>query len=150
MQELQERESARQSISVARCYPMKNRVPDVLPYDHNRVELPTTKDDYINATRIPALSGNGPSFIVTQAPLPCSLQDFWTMMWQQSVEIVVCLLSDAEMPKPGSGTSPLYWPVEKGQNVAFGPWTVSLQSSNTRPYCNERILGLSKQVRQCS
>ncbi len=35
---------------------MKNRLPDVLPYDHNRVELPTTKDDYINASRIGTLS----------------------------------------------------------------------------------------------
>ena len=30
-------------ISIARCYPMKNRVPDVLPFDNSRVELPTTK-----------------------------------------------------------------------------------------------------------
>lgn len=146
VQDIQEKESARRSISVARCYPMKNRLPDVLPYDHNRVELPTTKDDYINASLIPSLSTGAPSFIATQAPLPCSQQDFWTMIWQQSVEIIVCLLSDSEMTKPGSTTSGVYWPVEKGRDVTSGLWTVSLQSSNVRPYCNERILALTKQV----
>ena len=142
VQDLQERESARRSISVARCYPMKNRLPDVLPYDHNRIDLPTTKDDYINASLITALSPNAPSFIATQTPLPCSQQDFWTMIWQRQVEIAVCLLSDAEMPKTGA----VYWPVEKGRDLVSGPWTISLQTSNVRPYCHERILSLTKQV----
>lgn len=31
---------------------MKNRFPDILPYDNSRVELPSTKDDYINASFI--------------------------------------------------------------------------------------------------
>lgn len=144
--DLQERESTRHSISVARCYPMKNRLPDVLPYDHNRVELPTTKDDYINASLIPALSSGAPSFIATQTPLPCTQQDFWTMICQQSVEIVVCLLSDAEIPKPSATTSAVYWPVEKGKDIVSGPWTITLQSSNVRPYCHERILGLMRNV----
>lgn len=146
VQDLQEKESSRRSISVARCYPMKNRLPDVLPYDHNRVELAMTKDDYINASLIPSLSSGAPSFIATQAPLSCSQQDFWTMIWQQSVEIIVCLLSDAELTKPGSGTTGVYWPVEKGHDVSTGPWTISLQSNSVRPYCNERILALTKHV----
>ena len=91
---------------------MKNRISDVLPYDHNRIELPTTKDDYINASMITSLSPSGntstPSFIATQAPLSCSLQDFWTMIWQQGVEIVVCLLSDAEISPKNNGL--VYWP----------------------------------------
>lgn len=31
---------------------MKNRFPDILPFDDSRVELPSTKDDYINASRM--------------------------------------------------------------------------------------------------
>lgn len=42
----------KRAISVARCYPLKNRYPDILPYDYARVELKTTKDDYINATHL--------------------------------------------------------------------------------------------------
>jgi len=132
---------AKKSISVARCYPMKNRVPDVLPYDHNRIQLPTTKDDYINASRIDQLSllAADPCYIVTQCPLPCTQQDFWTMVWQQQVEILLCLLSDAEMTK-----NCVYWPQEKLRDVECGPWLVSLQSTNVRPHCNEKILRLSK------
>ena len=31
------------SVSVARCYPTKNRSPDVLPFDQTRVELLSVK-----------------------------------------------------------------------------------------------------------
>ena len=68
-----------------RCYPMKNRLPDVLPFDASRVELPTTKDDYINASRVRDLSRHAPSFIATQAPAPNTFTDFWTMVWQEQV-----------------------------------------------------------------
>ncbi len=54
---------SRKAISVARCYPMKNRTPDILPYDENRVELPTTKDDYINASHIRHVAPHSPRFI---------------------------------------------------------------------------------------
>lgn len=50
IQDNQEIEQQRKSISIARCYPMKNRYPDILPYDQTRVKLCTTKDDYINAS----------------------------------------------------------------------------------------------------
>lgn len=43
---------SQKKISVARCYPMKNRFPDILPYDHSRIELQGTKDDYINASYV--------------------------------------------------------------------------------------------------
>ena len=43
----------RATVSVGRCYPLKNRFPDILPYDHSRVVLAgTSKDDYINASHI--------------------------------------------------------------------------------------------------
>ena len=42
-----ESNKSKHSVSVARCYPSKNRVPDVLPYDHNRLLLMNVKDDYI-------------------------------------------------------------------------------------------------------
>jgi protein tyrosine phosphatase len=76
---------------------MKNRFPDILPYDHSRIELPSTKDDYINASYIKNLTHLAPPFIVTQAPLPSTYTDFWTMVWEQQVEVIVCLLSDSEV-----------------------------------------------------
>jgi len=93
----QEKDAHKRSISVARCYPMKNRFPDILPYDHSRIELPSTKDDYINASYMKNLTPLAPPFIVTQAPLPSTYADFWTMVWEQQVEVIVCLLSDSEV-----------------------------------------------------
>lgn len=93
----QEKDAHKRSISVARCYPMKNRFPDILPYDHSRIELPSTKDDYINASYMKNLTPLAPPFIVTQAPLPSTYTDFWTMVWEQQVEVIVCLLSDSEV-----------------------------------------------------
>lgn len=52
IQDSQELDAQKRIISVARCYPMKNRFPDILPYDYSRVELKSTKDDYINASFI--------------------------------------------------------------------------------------------------
>lgn len=52
IQDNQESDGIRKNISVARCYPMKNRFPDILPYDHSRVVLTSTEDDYINASYI--------------------------------------------------------------------------------------------------
>lgn len=52
IQDKQDSDSQKKIISVARCYPMKNRYPDILPYDHSRIELQATKDDYINASYV--------------------------------------------------------------------------------------------------
>lgn len=35
--------------------------------------------------------------ILTQAPASSTLLDFWTMVWEQQVELIVCLNSDAEV-----------------------------------------------------
>ena len=52
IQDRQDNENYNRSISVARCYPLKNRFPDILPYDSTRVELENSKDDYINASYV--------------------------------------------------------------------------------------------------
>lgn len=35
--------------------------------------------------------------ILTQAPASSTFLDFWTMVWEQQVELIVCLNSDAEV-----------------------------------------------------
>lgn len=109
------------AIAVARCYPMKNRFHDVLPYDQTRVELPTTKDDYINASHIKALSKHAPKFIATQAPAKNTFNDFWTMVWQEQVETMVCLLSEADL-------TDVYWPKDRKEPLKVGQLEVTLQS----------------------
>ncbi|KAJ1520087.1 hypothetical protein ONE63_004309 [Megalurothrips usitatus] len=134
--ELQEKDSHRRSISVARCYPMKNRFPDILPFDCSRVELPSTKDDYINASHLRNLTPSTPPFILTQLPLPSTCNDFWIMVHEQQVEVVVCLLSDMEL----EGQS--YWPAEKNQEMSFGRMRLSLQTANVKQFWTERIISV--------
>ncbi|XP_026289340.1 tyrosine-protein phosphatase non-receptor type 23 isoform X1 [Frankliniella occidentalis] len=135
--ELQEKDSHRRSISVARCYPMKNRFSDILPYDCSRIELPSTKDDYINASHMKDLTPSTPSFILTQLPLPSTFNDFWIMVYEQQVEVIVCLLSDFELE------GQCYWPVEKNQEMSVGRMRLSLQTANIKQHWTERIISVS-------
>lgn len=130
----QDRESRKLSISVARCYPMKNRIPDVMPYDHNRVMLASQRDDYINASLVKGLTTSAVSYIMTQAPLPGTCSDLWAMVWEQQTETMVCLQS------PGELKSHSYWPTDKGQQLRYGGITVCLQSVQDRQFYVERML----------
>uniref|UniRef100_A0A3P9DD77 protein-tyrosine-phosphatase n=1 Tax=Maylandia zebra TaxID=106582 RepID=A0A3P9DD77_9CICH len=70
----------------------KNRYPFILPYDHCRVRLSVQNSyphtDYINANFVPG-GGSERDFICTQGPLPNTIADFWRMVWEQNVRIVV-------------------------------------------------------------
>lgn len=63
------------------------------------------------------------------------------MVWEQQIEIVVCLLSDNEM-----GKGCIYWPSDKSNPLAVGDWLVALQSINVKQHSVERILTLTKHV----
>uniref|UniRef100_A0A8D0APP6 protein-tyrosine-phosphatase n=1 Tax=Sander lucioperca TaxID=283035 RepID=A0A8D0APP6_SANLU len=109
----------------------KNRYKDILPYDQSRVVLSLlTSDsdsDYINASFIQV---TGSSYIASQGPLSSTVIDFWRMIWQYDVKVIVMACREIEM---GKKKCECYWsPVQ--QSAAFGPFTVS----NTRP--NEEIV----------
>ncbi|KAK2708882.1 tyrosine-protein phosphatase non-receptor type 23-like isoform X2 [Artemia franciscana] len=133
----QNQESVKSKISVARCYPMKNRQPDILPFDHNRILLPSTKDDYINASKLESLLKGGPSFIATQCPLNSTISDFWVMIWEQQVEVLVCLLTDIEL------SAFTYFPKGKEAPIDVGNFTVNLQTVKCKPLWTERVVQLT-------
>uniref|UniRef100_A0A671F7J8 protein-tyrosine-phosphatase n=1 Tax=Rhinolophus ferrumequinum TaxID=59479 RepID=A0A671F7J8_RHIFE len=80
----------------------KNRYKDILPYDHSRVELSLITSDedssYINANFIKGVYGPK-AYIATQGPLPTTLLDFWRMIWEYSVLIIVMACMEFEMGK---------------------------------------------------
>ncbi|XP_023563275.1 tyrosine-protein phosphatase non-receptor type 2 isoform X3 [Octodon degus] len=68
----------------------RNRYRDVSPYDHSRVKLQNTENDYINASLVDMEEAQR-SYVLTQGPLPNTCCHFWLMVWQQKSKAVVML-----------------------------------------------------------
>nr|XP_038031068.1 tyrosine-protein phosphatase non-receptor type 23 [Anas platyrhynchos] len=139
LQDAQERDARQLSIAIARCYSMKNRHQDIMPYDRNRVVLRSGKDDYINASRVEDLSPYCPTVIATQAPLLGTAADFWLMIYEQKVSVVVMLVSEQELEKQKVLR---YFPAERGQPVVQGPVTLVLTGLKATPTHVERMITL--------
>ena len=72
----------------------KNRYINILPYDHNRVKLVpiagSRQSNYINASMIDGFQQKQ-AFIATQAPLENTVTDFWRMIQEKNIRIIVML-----------------------------------------------------------
>jgi len=108
----------------------KNRYTDVLCYDHSRVPLAHNNDhgdhgdddddggfaasaaetDYINANFVDGYKQKN-AFIFTQGPLPKTFKDFWQMVWEQRVQVVVMTTRTFERGRQKCGQ---YWPTDVG------------------------------------
>ncbi|XP_053913203.1 tyrosine-protein phosphatase non-receptor type 23 isoform X2 [Cuculus canorus] len=144
LQEAQDRDARQLSIAVARCYSLKNRHQEIMPYDRNRVVLSSGKDDYINASMVEELSAYCPPFIATQAPLAGTAADFWLMIYEQKAAVVVMLVAEQEVEKKVLR----YFPSERGQTMVQGPISLVLTSLKVTPTHVERMITL--QYRQQS
>ncbi|XP_029444058.1 tyrosine-protein phosphatase non-receptor type 23 isoform X2 [Rhinatrema bivittatum] len=138
-QDAQEKDARQLSIAIARCYSMKNRHQDIMPYDKNRIVLRSGKDDYINASKIEDLSSYCPVIIATQAPLVGTASDFWLMIHEQKVSLIVMLVSEQEIEKQKVVR---YFPTERGQPMVQGPITLTLTSHKMVQTHVERMITL--------
>ena len=80
---------------------VRNRFRNILPYDETRVILknyPMT--DYMNANRIRApYETNRREYILSQGPLPATVNDFWYMVQQELVTCIVMITREFESGK---------------------------------------------------
>ncbi|XP_015424256.1 PREDICTED: tyrosine-protein phosphatase non-receptor type 3 isoform X4 [Myotis davidii] len=87
----------------------KNRYKDVLPYDTSRVLL-QGNEDYINASHvnmeIPAANLVN-KYIAAQGPLPHTCAQFWQVVWDQKLSLIVMLTTLTER---GRTKCHQYWP----------------------------------------
>ena len=79
----------------------KNRYNNIWPFEHSRVKLqgvPNHGCDYVNASHVKASYSNK-RYISTQAPIPATFNDFWSVVWQQDVRVIVMLSAEKEGPQ---------------------------------------------------
>lgn len=112
------------------CRP-KTRYTNILPFDHSRVKLLPLDDeegsDFINANFIPGYTSRR-EYIATQGPLPATKDDFWRMVWEQNVDIIVMLTRCVEK---GKRKCDEYWPEVVQEPVYSGDLILNVQSEST-------------------
>ncbi|EKD17510.1 uncharacterized protein L3040_006625 [Drepanopeziza brunnea f. sp. 'multigermtubi'] len=76
----------------------KNRYHNIWPFEHTRVKLqgrPQGACDYVNASHIKSSRSNK-QYIASQGPLPATFEDFWSVIWDQDVRVIVMLTAEKE------------------------------------------------------
>ncbi|XP_012286742.1 tyrosine-protein phosphatase 69D [Orussus abietinus] len=109
--------------SEARENLFKNRYPDIKCYDQTRVRLAQMDgicgSDYINANFVLGYKERK-KFICAQGPMENTVCDYWRMIWEQHLEIILMLTNLEEYSKTKCAK---YWP-DKSESKNFGDITV--------------------------
>ncbi|CAG9530515.1 unnamed protein product [Cercopithifilaria johnstoni] len=88
----------------------KNRYNDIKAFDATRVKLPVIGNDpstdYINANFVKGYKGRK-MFIASQGPLDATTDDFWRMIWEHKVRVIVMV---ANLYERNRCQCAKYWP----------------------------------------
>ena len=101
----------------------KNRYFNVLPYDHSLVQLQLNSENsgsqhssgYINANFVNGFQ-HSKEYIFTQGPLHNTIVDFWQMIWEYKVMIIVMTTKTVENHV---NKCEKYWPLQTGICTKF-------------------------------
>ncbi|CAI5441241.1 unnamed protein product [Caenorhabditis angaria] len=102
----------------------KNRYKDVVCNDLTRVILKDGRPgDYIHANYVRGLS---PVFILTQGPVKDSVFDFWRMIVQENIQIIIMLCEHVENGKKKCSA---YFPLQSGKGpMELGDFIITTES----------------------
>nr|XP_018912530.1 PREDICTED: tyrosine-protein phosphatase non-receptor type 21 isoform X2 [Bemisia tabaci] len=111
----------------------RNRYPDILPYDENRIRLSPSKENklgYVNASHITASVGNQQRFyIAAQSPLLTTVSNFWQMVWEMDVYLIIQLNSSA------NENTVKYYPLVPEKPLLAGDFEIQKQFSQESGHC---------------
>uniref|UniRef100_A0AAQ5WZM4 Tyrosine-protein phosphatase non-receptor type 9 n=1 Tax=Amphiprion ocellaris TaxID=80972 RepID=A0AAQ5WZM4_AMPOC len=121
----------------------RNRYGDVLCLDQTRVRLKprrneVTRSDYINASFMDGYKQKN-AYIGTQGPLERTYGDFWRMVWEQNVLVIVMTTRTDEGSRRKCGQ---YWPLEEGGQEVYGHMAVVNQRVDHHTHYNHTTLEL--------
>lgn len=85
-------------------------------------------EDYINANNLeyplPGADSHLIKFIAAQGPMATTIHDFWTMVWEQEVAVILML---TELRDPvGREACAQYWPESMAKPTHYGEFRVSV------------------------
>eukprot|EP00117_Sycon_ciliatum_P032785 scpid68803/ scgid25355/ Receptor-type tyrosine-protein phosphatase F len=125
----------------------KNRYADILALEETRVHLRTLADeygqavpgtDYINANFVSTPKSDH-AYIACQGPLPNTFEDFWRMVWEYRVRVVVMT---TKLVERGRVKCDEYWPVEGGEEL-YGRFVLEMTSEHIGSDFSTREFSLS-------
>ncbi|XP_013389915.1 tyrosine-protein phosphatase non-receptor type 5 [Lingula anatina] len=94
----------------------KNRYRTIIPNESTRVKLEEVDGDplttYINANYVRGYAGEEKTYIATQGPMAHTVHDFWKMIWQEKVPIIVMITKLKEKDRSKCES---YLPVTQGE-----------------------------------
>ncbi|XP_064807264.1 tyrosine-protein phosphatase non-receptor type 9-like isoform X3 [Oncorhynchus masou masou] len=119
----------------------RNRYGDVLCLDQTRVCLKTRQNersDYINASFMDGYKQKN-AYIGTQGPLEKTYGDFWRMVWEQNVLVIVMTTRTNEGGRKKCGQ---YWPLEEGGQEVYSHMAVVNQRVDNHSHYSQTTLEL--------
>uniref|UniRef100_A0A452H6X6 Uncharacterized protein n=1 Tax=Gopherus agassizii TaxID=38772 RepID=A0A452H6X6_9SAUR len=114
-------------------------------YDATRVPLGATRG-YINASYIRTHIGEEEHFYIsTQGPLPCTVADFWQMIWENESDVIAMMTKEVEL---GKVKCHRYWPEPPQHSLDFSEFHLRLDNYQILEYFIIRIIEIINKQRR--